>query len=144
LRYQIFNKPDAAQPRFSVPWLWMARHVCSSVALGWDYCCLVDSRTGQTIREWARAKRPVEWKRPGSGGFATSHIRIDRDGHQHEFLAGMTAYGRGHAPPQGHEPDTVIESEAENEGNGSVRPVKGSTLLPSLEQTSNTQKEDGA
>ena len=110
MRYQVFNQRVAAVPKFSAPWLWLARHVCSVWTLRWEYCCLVDSTTGEVVMEWAKGQRALpSASGTGQGGPTLSHIRLGRDGHAHEFIAGTTAYGKGCAPQGGHKPLTTIE-----------------------------------
>lgn len=44
-------------------------------------------------------------------GSATSVIKIAMDGSIHETVFGTIRYGKGHEPPGGHKPITIIELE---------------------------------
>ncbi len=57
MRYQVFNSRDSAEPVMSAPWLWLARMLSNGRALNWSWYRLVDTKTGETLTEWARATR---------------------------------------------------------------------------------------
>jgi len=73
MRYQIFNQRagSGSAPVITAPWRWLAYHLISLLSLKWDWCRLEDSKTGDTLMEWARASRvpagPVIYQRRSVG-----------------------------------------------------------------------------
>lgn len=60
MRYQVFNKQESSvQPIASAPWRRLAFWLASLMSTKWTACRVVDSRTGDTLLEWARANRPL-------------------------------------------------------------------------------------
>lgn len=60
-------------------------------------------------RLFGGVKRPLPHMVGDAGKATHSNIKIDNEGHRHEVLFGQTAYGKGHAPANGHKTETVIE-----------------------------------
>ena len=56
MRFQVFNEQSATKPIFTTPWRWLADMYVSIVATNFDRCRLVDSKSGETLVDWARAK----------------------------------------------------------------------------------------
>lgn len=107
MRYQIFNSRDAALPIFTAPWRWLAYRLAGLLSSKWQWCRLVDSKTGETLMEWARATDLVL----GPGNATYSFVKIDKFGHRHEMLFGQTRYGMGQEPSGGHRPISIIEED---------------------------------
>jgi hypothetical protein len=57
MRYQVFNSRDGTEPVLSALWRWLAALLASRPALCWDWYRLIDTKTGKTLTEWARATR---------------------------------------------------------------------------------------
>lgn len=57
MRYQVFNTADGGKPVRSAPFAWLARLLTLGASGQWSWYRLVDSRTGVTLTEWARATR---------------------------------------------------------------------------------------
>lgn len=105
MRYQIFDQATATSSKLSSPWRWLARYLCGTVTLRWQYCRMVDSKTGEVLMEWATAERWVpSANRDGAAIPTNSHIRIRKDGNKEAFIACTTVYGKGCAPEDGHPP----------------------------------------
>ena len=59
MRYQVFNSQDAtSSPAFSAPWKWLAEFLAEHKSSTWRWCRVVDSRSGDTVAEWASAILP--------------------------------------------------------------------------------------
>lgn len=56
MRYQVFNTAEDGTPVLTAPWAWLARLLSVAVSARWDRYRLVDSHTGRTLDEWARAR----------------------------------------------------------------------------------------
>ncbi|MFK4706159.1 hypothetical protein ABIC83_002998 [Roseateles asaccharophilus] len=56
MRYQVFNTAEGGKPVCSAPWKWLAQMLCLRASTRWYWYRLVDTRTGKTLVEWARAK----------------------------------------------------------------------------------------
>lgn len=118
MRYQVFNEKSSTQPVFTAPWRWLASLYASTVALRFDKCRLVDSKSGETLLDWARGCVVGNSKGKSMPEMATliTGFRMTRErelqqtmlmAHQlhgkgrapaHTFLMGTTAKGMGSAP----------------------------------------------
>lgn len=54
MRYQVFNEKSVTKPVFTAPWRCVASLYANTVALRFDKCRLVDSKSGETLLDWAR------------------------------------------------------------------------------------------
>lgn len=62
----------------------------------------------QRIIQWLHGSKPSSTGAK-NGGPAVEYVTIDKNGHTHTHVIGRTAYGKGHAPENGHKPNTIID-----------------------------------
>lgn len=87
MRYQVFNEKSSTQPVFTAPWRWLASWYVSTVALRFQKCRMIDSKSGETSLDWARGIHL---------DCAPAHVFTCNDGDlTHTFIMGTTGKGKG-------------------------------------------------
>jgi len=64
----------------------------------------------ERIIQWLRGRKSASTgAKAKNGGPAIEHITINKNGQTHTRVIGWTAYGKGHAPENGHKTTTIID-----------------------------------
>jgi hypothetical protein len=101
MRYQVFNEKSVTKPVFTAPWCWVASLYANTVAFRFDKCRLVDSKSGETLLDWARGCVVGNSKGKQMPEMATlmTGFRMTRERElQQVMLIARQLHDKGHAP----------------------------------------------